>query len=408
MKNSFANQAAFPGNPKWEKLISRQNPQNRSEDIRSDFELDYNRILHTTAYRRLKHKTQVFYSPKNDHICTRIEHVNHVESISYTIAKYFGLNTELTRAIAVAHDLGHSPFGHKGEKILSNISEKDIGEKFWHERNGLNLVDNTELINNYEQNKVNLNLTYAVRDGIISHCGEIDENELKPREEFINLETEYTYPNQYAPYTWEACVVKISDKISYIGRDIEDAITLGILTEDLEELREILKIDKNVPINNATIIRELVQDICDNSSLDKGICFSEKILEKVNKLKEYNYKHIYEIDKFKRSNKYIELLINEIYSILKSAYEGKNTLNNLKKLDKEYPEIVGRFIDWIEEYWDLKDRTNSNLENKILYHMNNNTDYYRAIISFIAGMTDNYALELFTDIIGFKKTNRPQ
>ena len=203
-------------------------------------------------------------------------------------------------------------------------------------------------------------------------------------------------------------MVKISDKISYIGRDIEDAITLGILTEDLEELREILKIDKNVPINNATIIRELVQDICDNSSLDKGICFSEKILEKVNKLKEYNYKHIYEIDKFKRSNKYIELLINEIYSILKSAYEGKNTLNNLKKLDKEYPEIVGRFIDWIEEYWDLKDRTNSNLENKILYHMNNNTDYYRAIISFIAGMTDNYALELFTDIIGFKKTNRPQ
>lgn len=401
MKDSFIKQAAFQDNPKWEKIISRQTLQNRTEDIRSDFELDYNRILHTTAYRRLKHKTQVFYSPKNDHICTRIEHVNHVESISYTIAKYLGLNTELTRAIAVAHDLGHSPFGHKGEKILSGISEKDIGEKFWHEKNGLNLVDNTELINNYEQNKINLNLTYAVRDGIISHCGEIDENGLKPREEYIDLETEYTYPNQYAPYTWEACVVKISDKISYIGRDIEDAITLGILEEDLEELRKILNLNPNVPINNATIIRELVQDICDNSSIEKGICFSDKMFEKINKLKAYNYKYIYEIDKFKRSNKYLELLINEIYSILKSAYLGKHTLTNLKKLEKDYPEIVGRFIDCIEEYWDLTDRTNSNLQNKVLYKMDNEKDYYRAIISFIAGMTDNYALELFTDIIGF-------
>ena len=216
MRNSFIKEAAYPHNVNWDKLISRKVENDKEDDIRSDFELDYNRILHTTAYRRLKHKTQVFYAPKNDHICTRIEHVNHVESISYTIAKYLGLNTELTRAIAVAHDLGHSPFGHKGEKLLSEITEKDIGEKFWHEWNGLNLVDNTELLQDYNHNRKNLNLTYAVRDGIISHCGEIDENALKPRSEYINLETEYTYPNEYAPYTWEACVVKISDKISYM------------------------------------------------------------------------------------------------------------------------------------------------------------------------------------------------
>ncbi len=401
MKDSFAKEAAYPYNPKWEKMIARENNNAREDEMRSDFELDYNRILHTTAYRRLKHKTQVFYAPKNDHICTRIEHVNHVESISYTIAKYLGLNTELTRAIAVAHDLGHSPFGHKGEKILSNISEKDIGERFWHERNGLNLVDNTELINDYNQNRKNLSLTYAVRDGIISHCGEIDENALKPRREYINLETEYTYPNQYSPYTWEACVVKISDKISYIGRDIEDAITLGILDEDLEELHEILNLDKQIPINNANIIRELIQDICDNSTPEKGLCFSKENLEKINKLKEFNYNHIYEINKFARSSKYLELLITEIYSILKSAYSSENTLLSLKKLEKDYPEIIRRFTDWIEEYWNLTDRTNTKLKNKVLYNMNNEKDYYRAIISFISGMTDNYAMELFEDIIGF-------
>jgi len=401
MRNSFIKEAAYPHNVKWDKMISREVDNDREDDIRSDFELDYNRILHTTAYRRLKHKTQVFYAPKNDHICTRIEHVNHVESISYTIAKYLGLNTELTRAIAVAHDLGHSPFGHKGEKLLSEITEKDIGERFWHERNGLNLVDNTELLQDYNHNRKNLNLTYAVRDGIISHCGEIDENALKPREEYINLETEYTYPNEYAPYTWEACVVKISDKISYIGRDIEDAITLGILDEDLEELHKILNLPPEEPINNGIIIRELIQDICDNSSLEKGLCFSSESLEKINKLKAFNYKHIYEINKFNRSTKYLELLVNEIYSILKSAYAKENTLQELQKLEKEYPEIISRFIDWIQVYWNLTDRTNTNLKNKVLYNMNNEKDYYRAIISFISGMTDNYAMKLFDAIIGF-------
>ena len=168
----------------------------RDKDIRSEFERDYTRIIHSNAFRRLKHKTQVFYSPENDHICTRIEHVLYVESVSYTIAKYLGLNTELTRAIATGHDLGHSPFGHEGERILSEIAKKDIGESFWHEKNGLDYVQKIELLEDYNQNKQNLNLTYAVRDGIISHCGEIDENRVKPREEFIDL-NDYKTPNQY-------------------------------------------------------------------------------------------------------------------------------------------------------------------------------------------------------------------
>ena len=262
----------------------------RNNDIRSEFERDYTRVIHSNAYRRLKHKTQVFYSPQNDHICTRIEHVNHVESVSYTIANYLGLNIELTKAIAVAHDLGHSPFGHSGEKILNKIAMRDLNTSFLHEKNGLFFVDNTELLEDTEGYKQNLDLTYAVRDGIISHCGEIDENSLRPRNEYIDL-TEYKFPNQFAPYTWEGCVVKISDKISYLGRDIEDAISLGILDEHLDELYKFLKTTKGT-INNTVIINNLIFDLCKNSSPENGLCFSEESLEVMNKIKEFNYKHI--------------------------------------------------------------------------------------------------------------------
>ena len=131
MRDKFKDYIADENNPKWENMIRREKEiYKREKDARSEFERDYTRILHCTAYRRLKHKTQVFYSPENDHICTRIEHVMHVESVSYTIAKYLGLNTELTKAIAIAHDLGHSPFGHEGEKILSEISKREFNEPF--------------------------------------------------------------------------------------------------------------------------------------------------------------------------------------------------------------------------------------------------------------------------------------
>src|SRR5699024_9836412 len=171
--------------------------------------------------------------------------------------------------------------------------KRDIGTSFWHEKNGLYFVDNVELLEDNEGYKQNLNLTYAVRDGIISHCGEIDENAIVPREDFIDL-TEYQFPNQFAPYTWEGCVVKISDKISYIGRDIEDAISLRILDEHLEELHSLLghkdNIKNNMIINNTVIINNLIYDLCNNSSPEKGLCFSDTSLELMNKIKEFNYK----------------------------------------------------------------------------------------------------------------------
>ena len=230
--NKLATVAANEENPKWEQMIKRdQKLYQANVDLRNEFERDYTRIIHCSGYRRLKHKTQVFFSPKSDHVCTRIDHVNYVESISNTIANYLGLNTELTKTISIAHDMGHSPFGHKGEKVLNEIFTRDVGVSFWHEKNGVHFVDDIELLEDSNGNLKNLNLTYAVRDGIISHCGEIDENSLKPRAEFIDLET-YVSPNQYNPYTWEGCVVKISDKISYIGRDLEDALALNLLDEE--------------------------------------------------------------------------------------------------------------------------------------------------------------------------------
>lgn len=116
-------------------LIKRQyDIYKRPEDIRTEFGKDYTRILHSFAYRRLKHKTQVFFNIDNDHICTRMEHVQHVESVSYTIASYLGLNTKLTKAIATAHDLGHAPFGHYGEVILTEIRKKHNLDIFWHKK----------------------------------------------------------------------------------------------------------------------------------------------------------------------------------------------------------------------------------------------------------------------------------
>ena len=398
----FEKYSANPENPNWKNYIKRETPlYPRNNDIRNDFERDYTRIIHINAYRRLKHKTQVFFSPENDHICTRIEHVTHVESISYTIAKYLGLNTELTKAIATAHDIGHSPFGHQGERILSEISQRDLSYSFWHEKNGLEFVDNVELLEDNNKYMQNLDLTYAVRDGIISHCGEINENCIRPREEYIDLK-DYSFPNQYAPYTWEGCVVKISDKISYICRDIEDAITLGILDEHVDELFSLLNItSNNEQINNTIIINNLIHDLCKNSSPEKGLCFSKDALDLLDKIKKFNYKNIYSCNRIQPSNRYFNLIINEIYNLLKSTYEDSNTLNNLKNLSFTYPKLGNGFINFIYNYYDFGNRENLKLKNKILFSIDNAKDFYKAIIYYISGMTDNFAIEIYNEIINF-------
>ena len=379
--------SANPENPNWENIIKRQNSlYKRDNEIRSEFERDYTRVINSKSYRRLKHKTQVFFSPENDHICTRIEHVTLVESISYTIAKYFGLNTELTKAISTAHDIGHSPFGHQGEKILSKLSKDFIEKTFWHEKNGLEFVDKVELLETPDGQIQPLDLTYGVRDGIISHCGEINENGLKPRTEYIDL-YEYEHPNQYAPYTWEGGVVKIADKLSYLGRDIEDAITLGILDKKLKELHEVLKLDKDVKINNTVILNMFIKDLCENSSLENGLCFSDEKFEMLNNLKEFNYKNIYLSEKTLGSVDYFELVLNKLFWFL------SRTNFRYDDMKKVCPVLADDFNKWIKEFFSL----DINRKHTII----TDREFLQAVVYYIAGMTDNYAIEMYNKIISF-------
>lgn len=144
---AFESVACNKNNTNWKRLIERRDDlYERKGDQRTPFQRDYTRILHSQGYRRLKHKTQVFFNIENDHICTRMEHVAHVESVATEIAQNLGLDIDLVRAISIGHDIGHAPFGHQGESVLSNLSEEYLGKTFWHEKNGLRFVDDVELL----------------------------------------------------------------------------------------------------------------------------------------------------------------------------------------------------------------------------------------------------------------------
>ena len=268
---------------KWKNSITRQEKiYGKDYDLRNPFERDLHRIIHSNGYRRLKNKTQVFFAPHNDHICTRIEHVTHVSSVAETIAKFLNLNIHLVRAIANGHDIGHAPFGHQGEYVLRDIAKEHKINDFWHERNSLHFIDDIETLPDYNGFQQNLNLTYAVRDGIVCHCGEVDDKIIKPRNRNINL-TNIQKGKQNA-YTFEGCVVKIADKIGYIGRDIEDALAYDILTEaQTDDLEEIIKTTypdiKLSEINTTVLIHKFIIDLCINSTPDKiNYCISKVIL----------------------------------------------------------------------------------------------------------------------------------
>lgn len=409
-KNSFIEVSAKEQNPNYEKLIAREKPMFQSSvELRTPFERDYTRILHSTAFRRLKHKTQVFYNIESDHICTRMEHVWHVESVSSTIAKWLGLNEELTRTISVGHDLGHAPFGHYGESVINKLHLQHLNSKFWHERNSLYFVDNVELLPDRNNNDKNLNLTYAVRDGIISHCGEKDINQIKPRSEFIDLERDFMLPGEYNPITYEGCVVKISDKIAYVGRDIEDAINLGFLTENnLKELSKIVKLNENSVVNTSTIMSNMIVDICTNSSPEKGICLSEEMSDTLNKIKKFNYKYIYDNERFNSFKKYAEMILNDIFEILYNAYSEDNLFANLKQKAKKYPTLMNEFMGFLAKYTlienlpvKLQSISSRCLNNKIYADLSQKSTYVQAIFDYIAGMTDRYCVKVFNELINY-------
>lgn len=408
-KSEFSQFAIEEGNYKWKNSISRLSEISyKPYDIRSPFDRDNNRILHSSAYRRLKHKTQVFFATNNDHVCTRIEHVNHVASISKTIAKALGLNVSLAEAIALGHDLGHSPFGHHGEKIIEKIMEKNgFQKKFWHEKNSLRFVDVIETLPNYSGFKENLNLTYAVRDGIVCHCGEVNENFIKPREDFIDLNL--IEKGKQMPYTYEGCIVKISDKIAYLGRDIEDAYNYKFFDkEDMMTLKqlaqEVMKQKiKFKDVNTSSLIHEFITNLCFNSNPEKGLGFAKEYYDMMNKIKKFNYQKIYSNKRFIPFMDYARLVINTIFDFLLSYYDEYNTLYRLSKYLRFYPTLSIDFTDWLIKYSNIDEKAHRlrKYRNKIIYDISSFQDYKQAIIDYISGMSDNYAIKAYKELIEF-------
>ena len=412
-KNLFKDVAMNETNPDYSKATARNEPlYQRSNDLRSEFGRDYTRIIFCQAYRRLKHKTQVFFATEDDHVCTRSEHVNLVESVSYTIANYLGLNTELTKAIAVGHDLGHAPFGHGGEKIINQLAKEHGLDSFWHERNSLHFIDDIETLEDNEHNRHNLNLTYAIRDGIISHCGEMNQMQIKKRDEYIDL-AKYTTPGQYNPYTWEGCVVKMADKIAYLARDIEDALRLKVLKENKVEvlkasLNNISSDYKFSAINNGTIVNYFIQDVCQHSDPQVGIALSPEAFEIMKTIMKFNYQNIYLIDRLVIHSNYVNLILNSIfdffikYDVLARDSQS-NIINELAKDKEGFPHAINGFMHWLEKYSSMKDLNRASVyQNKVIYDfINDDQAIIKSVIDYLSGMSDAYIIQIFNELISF-------
>ncbi len=177
----------------------RARPDDEECPLRTPFQRDRDRIVHCKAFRRLKHKTQVFIAPEGDHFRTRLTHTLEVSGISRGVARALRLNEDLAEAIALGHDLGHAPFGHSGEEALDNVLEAEHGRRFRHNQQSLRVVEHLE------RDGEGLNLTWEVRDGILNHTGEGE------------------------PATLEGAIVRLVDRFAYVNHDIDDALRAGIL-----------------------------------------------------------------------------------------------------------------------------------------------------------------------------------
>lgn len=415
MKDAFVQVACKEGHPNWQQAIQRQHElYSRNNDIRTEFERDYTRLLHCEAFRRLKHKTQVFFAPKNDHICTRMEHVFHVASVASTISKYLGLNEQLASAIALGHDIGHAPFGHFGEDCLNKLLPQKPGEnapkRFWHERNSLFFADYIETLQDPEGRAKNLDLTYAVRDGIVCHCGEVDESGIRPRSQAISL-YDIKKAGSVQPYTWEGCVVKLSDKIAYLGRDIEDARRYHILDMGAyRQLKEIVgecfgfsatKTGKTV--NTTVLINDLIVDLCQQSSPEAGLVFSPAYFKFMKKLKSFNFANIYNHWRLQEFEHYATVIIHTIYRLLCQTQPFVPS-QKVGFCLKQYPLLSATFEDWLVKYtsYNLEKRANIKFDSiQPVFDLSQPDSFNKCIIEFISGMTDQFAIAIHEEIISF-------
>ena len=300
----------------------RRQPEQQT-GYRQAYAMDADRILHSRAYSRYIDKTQVFSLTRNDHITHRALHVQLVARIARTIGRFLYLNEDLIEAISLGHDIGHPPFGHDGESILNQLSVTHNLPPFQHNIHSVRLLDQIE------RNGQGWNLSIQTLDGILCHDGETHNSHISPvpintfKEFDDKLIIKQTNPKKHIiPATFEGCVVRLADTIAYIGRDIEDAITLGLIKRNNIPGRT----QKILGKTNGTIVYNLVTDLISNSLAPQtrpaqsralsSIGFSTQIAETLRELKEFNYQAIYLHPETKRNVP----LIKECYHALFSHY----------------------------------------------------------------------------------------
>ena len=343
---------------------------------RQNFSVDVDRILHSLAYSRYIDKTQVFYLLKNDHITHRVLHVQLVSKIARTIGRLLRLNEDLIEAIALGHDIGHTPFGHDGEKFLSAMCELHHLGKFLHN------IQSVVSMQDIERKGKGWNLTLQVLDGILCHEGELHCQALEPQKDktfavlYDQMRQKGKEPSlDIWPMTMEGCVVRMADTISYIGRDIEDAIRLGLI-----ERTDIPK-DCGAVLGdtNGTIVYTLVRDLVSNS-LDKPyVSFSGKVADALKRLKDFNEAYIYRNYKVKEQTSKIKLMFELLFEKYVRDFETGN----------EDSDVFREFLDGMSLEYREK------------------TPAAGVVRDFIAGMTDDYFLnQCRKHLFPQMKTNR--
>ncbi len=328
------------------------------EDIRPNYFRDIDKIIYSHCYSRYIDKTQVFSFKNNDHITKRIIHVQLVSKIARTIGRALNLNEDLIEAISLGHDVGHVPFGHVGESILNEISLKYLDEPFKH---NVQSVRNLMVL---ENNGKGINLCVQVLDGILCHNGEklqkIYNYKHKTTEEFIKEYNKCYTKEKFdlVPMTLEGCVVRLSDVIGYLGRDIEDAITLGII--DKEDIP--INIRKKLGENNSSIISLIINDVIINSINKPYIKLSDEYYNLMNELLDFNYKNIYAKAYTNDEKNKIKEMFNDIYKSYLTDLETNNINSSICKV----------FLNEMNEEY------------------KNNTSNERIVIDYISGMTDDF------------------
>lgn len=338
------------------------------DEVRSKFFRDSDRIIHSKAYTRYIDKTQVFYLFENDHITHRVLHVQMVSKIARQIGRALGLNEDLIEAIALGHDIGHAPYGHEGETYLSELCKKQGIGGFHHNVQSVKFLDKIE----------NQKLTLQVLDGILCHDGESYDRLLRPDrnkswEVFGREIKDKTYKNiKLTPMTLEGCAVRIADMISYIGRDIEDAITVGLITRD--QIPE--NCTETIGNNNREIINTLVIDVIENSYGEDCISFSSEIWRALEDLRNFNLKTIYVNPRIKTQSGKIRTMYKFMFETFLEDMERKNLNSNIYQHHVNYYQSSG----YGERYSEPE-----------------------IVSDFMAGMTDNYFYNTFKELFLPKK-----